>query len=62
MILRSLTARLVVGALLVVSAVLVGGGLTIVIVTEQRDKRDADSDLRRFAGDRVPRTLKEGAM
>ena len=54
MILRSLTARLVVGALLVVSAVLVGGGLTIVIVTEQRDKRDADSDLRRFAGDLTP--------
>ena len=50
MILRSLTARVVAGALLVVTAVLVGGGLTIVALTEQRDKRDADADLRRFAG------------
>ena len=54
MILRSLTARVVVGALLVVTAVLVGGGLTIVALTEQRDKRDADADLRRFAGDITP--------
>lgn len=54
MILRSLTARVVVGALLVVCAVLVGSGLTIVTVTEQRDKRDADADLRRFAGDLMP--------
>jgi signal transduction histidine kinase len=53
-ILRSLTARVVVGALLVVTAVLVGGGLTIVALTEQRDKRDADADLRRFAGDMTP--------
>jgi signal transduction histidine kinase len=53
-ILRSLTARVVVGALLVVTAVLVGGGLTIVTLTEQRDKRDADADLRRFAGDMTP--------
>jgi len=53
-ILRSLTARVVVGALLVVSAVLVGGGLTIVTATEQRDKRDADADLRRFAGNLTP--------
>ena len=54
MIPRSLTARVVVGALLVVTAVLVGGGLTIVALTEQRDKRDADADLRRFAGDITP--------
>ena len=54
MILRSLTARVVVGAVLVVSVVLVGGGLTIVTLTEQRDKRDADADLRRFAGNLTP--------
>ena len=54
MILPSLTARVVVGALVVVSAVLVGGGLTIVRLTEQRDKRDADADLRRFAGNLTP--------
>ena len=54
MILRSLTARVVAGALLVVTAVLVGGGLTIVALTEQRDKRDADADLRRFAGNMTP--------
>ena len=54
MILRSLTARIVVGAMLVVSVVLVGGGLTIVTLTEQRDKRDADADLRRFAGNLTP--------
>ncbi len=54
MILRSLTARVVFGALLVVSAVLVGGGLTIVKVTEQRDRRDADAELRRFAGNLTP--------
>jgi hypothetical protein len=53
-ILRSLTARVVVAALLVVSAVLVGGGLTVVTVTEQRDKRDADAELRRFAGSLTP--------
>jgi two-component system, OmpR family, sensor histidine kinase PrrB len=52
--LRSLTARVVVGAVLVVSAVLVGGGLTIVTLTEQRDKRDADAELRRFAGNLAP--------
>ena len=54
MIVPSLTARVVVGALVVVSAVLVGGGLTIVRLTEQRDKRDADADLRRFAGNLTP--------
>ena len=54
MILRSLTARVVVGAALVVSAVLAGGGLTIVKVTEQRDRRDADAELRRFAGNFTP--------
>ncbi len=54
MILRSLTARVVVGALLVVTAVLVAGGLAIVTLAEQRDKRDADADLRRFAGDLMP--------
>lgn len=54
MILRSLTARVVVGAVLVVSVVLVGSGLTIVTLTEQRDKRDADADLRRFAGNLTP--------
>ena len=54
MIFRSLTARVVVGALLVVSAVLISGGLTIVTVTVQRDKRDADADLRRFAGNLTP--------
>jgi two-component system, OmpR family, sensor histidine kinase PrrB len=53
-IFRSLTARVVIGALLVVSAVLLGGGLTIVNVTEQRDKRDADAELRRFAGNFTP--------
>jgi hypothetical protein len=40
--------------MLVVSVVLVGGGLTIVTLTEQRDKRDADADLRRFAGNLTP--------
>ncbi len=54
MIFRSLTARVVVAALLVVSAVLVGGGLTIVTVTEQRDKRDANAELRRFVGNLTP--------
>lgn len=54
MILRSLTARVVVGAVLVVTAVLIGGGLTIVALTEQRDKRDADADLQRFAGYMTP--------
>lgn len=54
MILRSLTARVVAGALLVVTAVLIGGGLTIVSLTEHRDKRDADADLRRFAGYMTP--------
>lgn len=54
MILRSLTARVVLGALLVVTAVLIGGGLTIVALTEQRDKRDADADLQRFAGYMTP--------
>ena len=54
MILRSLTARVVFGALLVVSAVLVGGGLTIVNVTKQRDRHDADAELRRFAGNLTP--------
>jgi two-component system, OmpR family, sensor histidine kinase PrrB len=53
-ILRSLTARVVVGAMVVVSAVLLGGGLTIVTLTEQRDKRDADAELRRFAGNLMP--------
>jgi signal transduction histidine kinase len=53
-ILRSLTARVVVGALLVVTVVLIGGGLTIVALTEQRDKRDADADLRRFVGYMTP--------
>ncbi|HET7046998.1 MAG TPA: HAMP domain-containing sensor histidine kinase [Solirubrobacteraceae bacterium] len=38
----------------VVSVVLVGGGLTIVTLTEQRDRRDADADLRRFAGNLTP--------
>jgi two-component system sensor histidine kinase PrrB len=52
--LRSLTARVVVGALLVVTAVLIGGGLTIVRLTEQRDRRDADAGLRRFAGNLAP--------
>jgi len=51
---RSLTARVVVGALLVVTAVLLGCGLTIVTLTEQRDRRDADADLRRFAGNLAP--------
>lgn len=54
MILRSLTARVVVSALVVVTAVLAGGGLAIVSLTEQRDKRDADADLRRFAADLMP--------
>ena len=54
MILHSLTARVVAGALLVVTAVLVGGGLAIVTLTERRDKRDADADLRRFAGNMTP--------
>jgi signal transduction histidine kinase len=53
-ILRSLTARVVVGAMLVVTAVLVGGGLTIVELTQQRDRHDADADMRRFAGNLSP--------
>jgi two-component system sensor histidine kinase PrrB len=53
-ILRSLTGRVVGGALLVVTAVVVGGGLTIVTLTEQRDNRDADADLQRFAGNLTP--------
>lgn len=51
---RSLTARVVIGAVLVVTAVLIGGGLVIVTLTEQRDRRDADADLRRFAGNLAP--------
>jgi len=52
--LRSLTARVVIGAVLVVTAVLVGGGLTIVTLTEQRDRRDADAELHRVAGTLAP--------
>jgi two-component system sensor histidine kinase PrrB len=51
---RSLTAQVVIGAVLVVTAVLIGGGLVIVTLTEQRDRRDADADLRQFAGNLAP--------
>ena len=54
MILSSLSARVAAGALLVVAAVLVGGGLVIVTSTEQRDRRDADGELKRVAGNLMP--------
>ncbi len=54
MIPRSLTARVVVGALLVVSVVLIGGGLTIVTLTKRRDERDAQAELARFAAAIIP--------
>ncbi len=54
MILSSLSARVAAGALFVVAAVLIGGGLVIVTSTEQRDRRDADGELQRVAGNLMP--------
>jgi two-component system, OmpR family, sensor histidine kinase PrrB len=50
----SLRARVAIGALVVVAAVLIGGGFAIVRLTEQRDRRDADGELRRVAGNLMP--------
>ncbi len=52
--LRSLSARVVVSALVVVTVVLVGGGLVIVNLTEQRDNQDADTELHRFELNLMP--------
>ncbi len=50
----SLTVRITAGVLVVVAAVLIGGGLLIVRVTEQRDARDAGGELQRIAGNLTP--------
>jgi signal transduction histidine kinase len=50
----SLSVRITAGVLIVVAAVLIGGGLLIVRVTEQRDARDAGGELQRIAGNLTP--------
>ena len=50
----SLSVRVTAGVLVVLAAVLVGGGLLIVSVTEQRDGRDAGGELQRIAGNLTP--------
>src|SRR6266516_744870 len=50
----SLSVRVTAGVLVVVAAVLIGGGFLIVSVTEQRDRRDAGGELRRIAGNLTP--------
>ena len=50
----SLSVRVTAGVLVVVAAVLIGGGLLIVNVTEQRDRRDAAGELQRIAGNLTP--------
>ena len=50
----SLSVRVTAGVLVVVAAVLIGGGFLIVSVTEQRDGRDAAGELQRIAGNLTP--------
>jgi hypothetical protein len=50
----SLSVRITAGVLVVVAAVLIGGGFLIVRVTEQRDARDAGGELQRIAGNLTP--------
>ena len=50
----SLSVRVTAGVLVVVAAVLIGGGFLIVSVTEQRDGRDAGGELQRIAGNLTP--------
>jgi two-component system sensor histidine kinase PrrB len=50
----SLSVRVTAGVLVVVAAVLIGGGFLIVNVTEQRDARDAGGELQRIAGNLTP--------
>ena len=50
----SLSVRVIAGVLVVVAAVLIGGGFLIVSVTEQRDGRDAAGELQRIAGNLTP--------
>src|SRR6266496_2251091 len=50
----SLSVRVTAGVLVVVAAVLIGGGFLIVSVTEQRDRRDAGGELQRIAGNLTP--------
>jgi two-component system, OmpR family, sensor histidine kinase PrrB len=50
----SLRGRVALGALVVIAAVLIGGGFAIVNLTERRDRRDADGELRRVAGNLMP--------
>ena len=50
----SLSVRVAAGVLAIVAAVLIGGGLLIVNVTEQRDRRDAAGQLQRIAGNLTP--------
>lgn len=54
MLKSSLTVRVTTGALVIVAAVLIGGGFLIVNVTEQRDSRDAAGELERIAGNLTP--------
>jgi two-component system sensor histidine kinase PrrB len=50
----SLSVRVTAGVLVVVAAVLIGGGFLIIRVTEQRDRRDAGGELQRIAGNLTP--------
>jgi two-component system, OmpR family, sensor histidine kinase PrrB len=50
----SLSVRVTAGVLVVVAAVLIGGGFLLVRVTEQRDGRDAGGELQRIAGNLTP--------
>jgi signal transduction histidine kinase len=50
----SLSVRVTAGVLVVVAAVLIGGGFLVVRVTEQRDRRDAGGELQRIAGNLTP--------
>ena len=50
----SLSVRVTAGVLVVVAAVLIGGGFLIVSLTEQRDGRDAGGELQRIAGNLTP--------
>jgi two-component system, OmpR family, sensor histidine kinase PrrB len=50
----SLSIRVTAGVLVIVAAVLIGGGFLIVNVTERRDGRDAAGELQRIAGNLTP--------
>jgi len=54
---RSLTGRVALGVLLVVAVVLAASGLTIVKLTERRDREDFDASLRRVASNLAPSVL-----